>query len=352
MRIVSCLAMLAVIIATTPAWAADPIAVAALAGPDADFRTPAGAPQTTAINGSASSSQVGGGDSQTPASTGQAPLLGPTRLAATEGNPFQVAQASGTPSPPPPATFTGSPWIFGATVYGWIPFASSESTIDGLPPARTSWPQTNSHLTNLFGGAGEFQLSKGDWGLFGNIAGAYVGIKGEILHEDSRHTTHEDRSGYSHSSSISGQYGLSYRLLGEPLDLAAWARATQPISLDLQAGGQTFYVSSSFDSQREHVSANTTLTSPIVGTRISWDIAPRWNLGLSGSLGGFGVSDTHLTWQANVTIAYRFRMGDVPGAVTLGFRAQGLNFETGSGADYLKVNETLYGPMLGFSIFY
>ena len=97
---------------------------------------------------------------------------------------------------------------------------------------------------------------------------------------------------------------------------------------------------------------STTLTSPLVGARLSWDMADRWNLGLGGSIGGFGVSDTKLTWQADLSVAYRFRMGSVPGAVSLGFRVQGLNFETGSGANYFKVDEVLYGPMLGFSMFF
>ena len=172
------------------------------------------------------------------------------------------------------------------------------------------------------------------------------------MEEDPLHTTREDRSGYSHTGSIAGQYGLSYRLLGQPLDLAAWARAKQPVALDLLAGGQTYYVSSSFSSQNEHASVSTTMTSPVLGARFSWDFADRWNLGLSGSIGGFGVSDTRLTWQANLTVAYRFRMGDIPGAVILGFRGEGLNFETGSNATYLKINETLYGPLLGFSMFF
>ncbi len=77
-----------------------------------------------------------------------------------------------------------------------------------------------------------------------------------------------------------------------------------------------------------------------------------WTLAGSGSLGGFTVSDMNLTWQANLTVAYHFRMWDVPGAVTLGFRGQGLQFEKGSGDKYFKMNATMYGPMIGFSVFF
>jgi hypothetical protein len=78
----------------------------------------------------------------------------------------------------------------------------------------------------------------------------------------------------------------------------------------------------------------------------------RWNLGVGGQVGGFGVDNTSLTWGANLGVAYRFRMGEVPGAVTLGFRADGLYIEVNSGESYLKLNGIHFGPFLGFSAFF
>ena len=62
--------------------------------------------------------------------------------------------------------------------------------------------------------------------------------------------------------------------------------------------------------------------------------------------------DIALTPQLAATVAYRFRLADVPGAVSLGFRAQGLNFDAGSDNHRLKVGEILYGPMLGVRMFF
>jgi hypothetical protein len=284
---------------------------------------------------------------------GGSQLFRGTQVALTDAAPLQMAQAGGAAAPAPTAAPGSNPWIFGGTIYLYVPFATSDSTIDGLPPSENHrFFSSSTHLTNLYAGAAELSLSKGDWGLFGNIAGSSVGFKGTLLREDPRFPTREDRTGYFHDAVISGQYGLSYRLLGRPLDLATWARGTQPLALDLLAGAQTLWASSSVSTQRIQASVSTTLTSPLVGTRFSWDVADRWNLGLGGSVGGFGVSDTHLTWQADLSVAYRFRMGDVPGAVTLAFRVQGMNFETGSGDHYFKLNETLFGPMLGFSMYF
>jgi len=280
-------------------------------------------------------------------------LVGGAQVAMNDVAPMQMAQATGSVGAAPLAAPKGNPWIFGTTLYLWVPFAASTSKVAGLPPENNhKLFNTDTHITNLIGGAGDFQLSKGDWGLFANIAGASLGYKGTILKEDSRFPLRQDRSGYLHTSVVGGQYGLSYRLLGRPLDLTTWARGTQPIALDLLAGAQTLYFSASVNTQRVQAAADATLTSPLVGTRLSWDMADRWNLGLGGNIGGFGVSDTSLTWQADLTVAYRFLMGSVPGAVSLGFRVKGLNIETGSNANNLKVDEIFYGPTLGFSLFF
>ncbi len=56
-----------------------------------------------------------------------------TLLAASDPSRFEMAQAAGAPSAPPPATFAGSPWVFGTTIYFWYPWWAGTATIDGLP---------------------------------------------------------------------------------------------------------------------------------------------------------------------------------------------------------------------------
>ncbi|MFI5342477.1 MAG: hypothetical protein ACHQ7N_21915 [Candidatus Methylomirabilales bacterium] len=358
----ACLVILAFVIAAAPAWAADPSPPVVLDGPDSTFRTPGGeTPAVSAIESSSPSSPIGSPGFLLPG-TGESPqLLDRTPVTLHYPPTIQVAQAAGTAGAAPLAGAESNPWIFGLTLDLWIPFSETTTSVNGLPPVGAAIAglvlavlktTTTSHLMNVYGGSGEFQLSKGDWGGFVNAEGASLGFKNVLLPEDPLHPTQAQRSAYTYLSVAGGQYGLSYRLLGRPLDLTTWARGTQPIALDLLAGAQTFYFSTSVNSQNVQASTSATLTSPLVGARLSWDMADRWNLGLGGSIGGFGVSDTSLTWQALLTVAYRFRMASVPGAVSLAFRAQGLNFETGSNTKYLKVDAILYGPMLGFSVFF
>lgn len=350
----TCLAILAIIIATAPAGAAGPSLAVPPADPDTAFRIPGGeAPAISATESSTASPLAGSPGALLPGPGEGLRLLDRTPVAVNDAFLMRVAQAAGAASPAPETAESArpNPWIFGGTLFLWVPFATSTSTISSLPPVDTG-AHTSSTLTNLYGGAGDFQLSKGDWGAFANVAGSSLGFKGVLLREDLLHPTEAARSAYTHYGAFAAQYGLSYRLFGQPLDLTTWARGTQPIAFDLFAGGQTLYTSVSVKTAREQVSVSAALTSPLVGARISVDLADRWNLALGGNVGGFGVSDTSLTWQANLTVFYRFLISKVPAAVSLGFRVEGLNFDTGSGQDQFKLHEILYGPLLGFSMFF
>ncbi len=334
MRVTRCVCALMIIVAAFPAYAQSPDP--AFRGPDGEQQSPGSAPFIVLPQ------ETGGSSIQLP---------NPTLLAANDPSRVQLAQAA--PAPVTSAAPAGNPWVFGMTLYFWYPWWTMDATIDGLPQASSGGSShTSTHTTNMGGGDGEFTITKGRWGFYGNVAGGYYGAKGELLRSDPAHLNRPDRTGYLHTSAITGTYALMYRVAGEPLDLTAWARKVQPVSVDLLAGGETLTASGTFDSQRERKTVTKTMTYPVLGSRLSWDITERWNLGVSGSLGGFGVSDVDLTWQANLTVGYHFRMWDVPSAVTLGFRGQGLQFETGTGDKYLKMNGTMYGPMLGFSLYY
>jgi len=135
----TCLVILAIVIAVVPAWAADTSPIVALADPDPTFRVPEG--DSPPVAGSECGPSSLPADSPRPQDPGKTPgtrLLDSARFAVNEASPMLVAQAAGTPETAPAATFGSSPWIFGATLYAWIPFATSDSTIDGLPPGRTS----------------------------------------------------------------------------------------------------------------------------------------------------------------------------------------------------------------------
>jgi hypothetical protein len=337
------LLLLGTLLIALPGWAASDLA-APPPDPDPGFRLEAeGAPAPAGTDRGGTGPTTG---SPAPAPGEGAPrvrLADPTLLAASAPAPLLLAQAPGPAAPGAPAA-SSSPWVFGTTLYLWVPFTYATSTI-GDPSFINHKPfNVDEHITNLFGMGGHFELSKGDWGGFADVFGFSLGLKSIPQRTDLSVETHD--------SGVDAEYGLWYRLLGQPLNLTTWATAKQPVSLDLFAGARTLYIDSSVSSQRVHAEASATLTSPLVGLRLGWDLTENWHLGLGGNIGGFGVSDTSLAWEGDLAVAYRFRIAHLPSDVSLGFRALGVNLETGAGNAYLKLNTIFYGPTIGWSVFF
>jgi hypothetical protein len=70
----------------------------------------------------------------------------------------------------------------------------------------------------------------------------------------------------------------------------------------------------------------------------------KWHAGLRGDIGGFGVGSnfTYLVYPyGGYQFSHLFEL-------TLGFRASGLDFESGSGDDLHKLKLNLFGPNIGF----
>ncbi|MCG4877764.1 hypothetical protein L0N00_15135, partial [Eggerthella lenta] len=67
---------------------------------------------------------------------------------------------------------------------------------------------------------------------------------------------------------------------------------------------------------------------------------------LRGGVGGFGAASTN-TWDAMGVVGYNFWKN---ATAILGYRAVGLNYESGSGRDNFKVNAVQHGPVVGLAL--
>jgi len=83
---------------------------------------------------------------------------------------------------------------------------------------------------------------------------------------------------------------------------------------------------------------------PVVVARLMAPLENRWRLGVRGDIGGFGIGSS-ITWQVRPFAGYRF--GSLF-EVTLSYRALGMDYETGSGADLFVYDMVTFGPELGF----
>lgn len=87
---------------------------------------------------------------------------------------------------------------------------------------------------------------------------------------------------------------------------------------------------------------------PLVGLRLRHQLAPNQQITVRGDIGGFNLQDS-LSWQAVAVYSYDWQFSGYQVAALLGFRALGVNYNTGSGVDAFGLNEVFYGPIVGAS---
>lgn len=81
---------------------------------------------------------------------------------------------------------------------------------------------------------------------------------------------------------------------------------------------------------------------PIVGVGYRKDLTNRWQLGLSGDIGGFGVG-SDFSWSTQGWL--RFRASELF-SVTAGYRVLDIDYEDGNGAGRFAYDVTSAGPMV------
>lgn len=82
---------------------------------------------------------------------------------------------------------------------------------------------------------------------------------------------------------------------------------------------------------------------PLIGVHAFVPLSEKWWLGLRGDIGGFGVG-TEFAWQAYADIGFR---ASHLVSIVLGYRALDLDYEDGSGLDYINLDLLISGPQLG-----
>lgn len=91
------------------------------------------------------------------------------------------------------------------------------------------------------------------------------------------------------------------------------------------------------------VSQTKTWFDPLIAARLTAPLKSKWHLGISGDIGGFGIA-SDFAWQVFPFVGYRFsRLFEL----TLGYRALGMKYETGSGRDLFVYDMVIFGPQLG-----
>jgi hypothetical protein len=96
-------------------------------------------------------------------------------------------------------------------------------------------------------------------------------------------------------------------------------------------------------------SGDVTWVDPVVGARLRHQLAPGWNLVVSGDVGGFGVG-SKFSWQAIGALDIDLRRtANVTWSGMIGYKALYVDYAQGSGPTQYEYSMTMYGPIFGIT---
>jgi len=176
-----------------------------------------------------------------------------------------------------------SAWEFHVAPYLWAIMMDGNATVKGFDfdvdlDFNEIWDELN------FAFMLAYEARKGNWGLWGNTIYANLG-----------------------DSNIEGPLGLTkidptanalWQGLGGYYRLGTWDLADAPgkkkpsVTVDTYFGARYTYLdlkldfNGAFQGRANDVSQNKSWVEPLLGARTIWDLSERWNITLSGDIGG------------------------------------------------------------------
>lgn len=232
-----------------------------------------------------------------------------------------------------------SKWEFDLIPYLWMSSISGDVTLKGNPSqVSMSFGDIFSDLT--FGGQFHLEARNGRWGLFFDVT--YLNLSADADTVDPS------------VGPVSADFGMQQWLVefGGLYQLGRWPlgkNGGMALALDVLGGGRYWYLSGDLDAYvpLAHLSVNKSgrkdWIDPFVGLRLRLNLTKDLLLVLRGDVGGFGVG-SEFTWNASAVLAYNISRVV---SVGLGYRALGVDYESGSGSSKFKYDVTMYGPLIG-----
>ncbi len=148
-------------------------------------------------------------------------------------------------------------------------------------------------------------------------------------------------------------YGLMYRVLGvNASEISSYQNKQRPLMFDVYAGARTFWlgadvtISGPFGLISRTPSINRTFTSPIIGSRVAYDLNANWFVLADANIGGFGAQNVDLTSNLTGVLGYRTQIFNNPISISAGYKA--LYYEISNDNNLVK-NMWMNGPFIGFT---
>jgi hypothetical protein len=238
-----------------------------------------------------------------------------------------------------------SPWGFNLTTYLWLP---------GIDGSITAGQRTGSADVNFIdivnksrrvplGFMGHFEVHYERFAFY--MDGNYINLRlnpafGRISEGINTELGLMD-------------YGLMYRIFGaKASEIRNYQGKKRPNMLDVYLGARTLWLDNSVSLSGPlgliQLSASTShsFTSPLLGSRIAFDLTPNWYVMTDFSFGGFGVQSVDFTGSILGEVGYRTTAFDIPISLEAGYKAVHYQVDRDGPT---ATRATLNGPFIGLT---
>ncbi len=238
-----------------------------------------------------------------------------------------------------------SPWGFNLTTYLWLP---------GIDGSITAGQRSSSFDVNFIdivnksrrvplGFMGHFEAHYERFAFY--IDGNYINIKlnpafGRISEGINTELGLMD-------------YGLMYRVFGaKASEIRNYQGKKRPNLLDVYLGARTLWLDNNVSLSgplgliQFSASTSHSFTSPLIGSRIAFDLTPNWYVMTDFSFGGFGVQSVDFTGSILGEVGYRTTAFDIPISLEAGYKAVRYQVDRNGPT---ATRATLNGPFIGLT---
>lgn len=231
-----------------------------------------------------------------------------------------------------------SGWEFDVVPYFWM------AGLGGEVKARGREADMSAGFSDIwdnleFGAQVHMEARKGKWSIFSDVTYLDISNGKEVIRRQAL-------------GPVEGKVDITEWLveLGGVYQAAKWSfDKGSSVALDVLGGGRYWNVKSELTLSHPDLNTSRSASStkewvdPFVGARVGIDLGRNFLLALRGDIGGFGVG-TDFTWNASVVLGYQITRLL---SAWIGYRALGLNADTGSGDDKIEYDIVMHGPMIG-----
>jgi len=257
------------------------------------------------------------------------------------------------------------PWRFNVTAYGWLTSISGNTTAKGQTfDINAGFFDILQNSSSVAAFNGYVEANKGKVGVYGDLVWSNLGFS------KSAARYRNPVPGLVVSAVADAQLSLATTIIevGGIYEFSRWSHSPSSFTaIDALLGVRYWNnsVEAKFDAnatanvyalglERSFGLAvaragNLEWIDPVIGLRLRHQFTPTQSAFIRGDIGGFGLG-SQLSWQAVAAYSYGWQVGHYVLAGTIGYRALGANYTSGSGLATEGVDLVMHGPLIGFTV--